>query len=362
LPIETADKILIVDDIASNIQLVASVFRDSGYRLAFAQSGQRAMELVKENKFDLILLDMMMPEMDGLTVCHLLKSQAGANQETPVIFLTARNEEKSVEEAFAAGAADYIPKPFAALELRTRVRHHLELGRMRSALLAANQNLHQRVQAQVGQISSAHLAMIFAMARLSESRDMETGLHLERISAYTRCFLEDLRLVSQYSALIDEAYIEAVCRSAVLHDIGKVAIPDAVLTKPGRFNEQEFAVMQTHAQIGADTLRSVDREFHGIDLIRFGIEIAEGHHERWDGAGYPHGRKGEEIPLPARVVALADVFDALTSKRCYKEAYSFEASETIIFEEEVEHFDPLLIDIFRRKRNEIRKIYNHLNT
>jgi putative two-component system response regulator len=360
LPAETADKILIVDDIASNIQLVASVFRDSGYRLAFAQSGQRALELIAENKFDLILLDMMMPEMDGLTVCKLLKNQPGPNRETPVIFLTARNEEKSVEEAFAAGAADYIPKPFAALELRTRVRHHLELGRMRSALLAANQNLHQRVQAQVGQISSAHLAMIFAMARLAESRDMETGLHLERISAYTRCFLNELRLTPEYSAVIDETYIEAVCRSAVLHDIGKVAIPDAVLTKPGRFDAREFAVMQTHAQIGADTLRSVDREFHGIDLIRYGIEIAEGHHERWNGSGYPHGKRGTEIPLSARVVALADVFDALTSKRCYKEAYSFDVSEKIIFEEAEVHFDPQLVGIFRKKRDEVHKIYVQL--
>jgi putative two-component system response regulator len=270
---------------------------------------------------------------------------------------------ESVVRCIELGAEDYVLKPFNPVLLKARVNACLEKKRLhdqeedyRRKIEQHNALLEDRVKAQVREITEAQMAAIFAMSNLAESRDPETGEHLERMREYCRILSRQLSTTARLKTVVDNNFIEAIFNASPLHDIGKVGIPDAVLLKPGKLTEREWVIMKTHPLIGAQTLLQVDRQHPGNALIRAGIAIAGGHHEKWDGSGYPCGLKGEEIPLVARILALGDVYDALTSKRCYKDAFTHEASREIIVNQGGIHFDPIVVEAFLATEDEFKKV------
>jgi len=315
------ERILIVDDEPTNLRLLRSVLRDR-YRLAFARGGEEALR-VAESSPSLILLDAMMPGMDGYAVCRALRGNP-ATAAIPVIFITALQESDDEARAFEAGAVDFISKPISAPVVRARVHTHLSL-------------------VQADELKRTRLQVIQRLGRAAEYKDNETGLHVLRMSHYAW----RIALARGYS----ESAAEELLHAAPMHDIGKIGIPDEILLKPGRLNEQELAVMRRHPLIGAEIIGETDSSL--LDLAR---SVALYHHERWDGSGYPHGLAGEEIPQEARIVALADVFDALTSRRPYKEAWPVDDALALIRREAGSHFDPGLVSIFEQELPEILEI------
>lgn len=223
-----------------------------------------------------------------------------------------------------------------------------------------SEHLEELVDAKVREISDAQIATIYALVKLAESRDGDTGAHIERTAQLFRLLAEKLRQLPEFSEIIDDEYIENIYRSSPLHDIGKVGIPDAILQKPGKLTPEEYEIMMTHAEIGAKTLEDVAKQYKGNTFIKMGLEIAKGHHEKWDGTGYPNGLSGKDIPLSARIMAIVDVYDALRSKRSYKEGFSHEKSAKIIEEGMGTHFDPLLVGVFLRYQNEFRDLYDSI--
>ena len=344
--------ILIVDDNEVNRQLLHALTQSLGHEPLLAENGFSALAQMRKKMPDLVLLDILMPEMDGYAVLESMKSDGGL-KHLPVIMISAVDQMYSIIRCIEIGADDYIVKPYDSTLLRARIEASLEKKRLRDSEEAYrnkiedyNLNLEHQVQAQVESITSAQIAIIFAMAKLAESRDPETGEHLERMAEYSKLLSKNLKLLPKHQAVIDDKFINNIYAASPLHDIGKVGIPDKILTKPGKLSEHEFKIMKTHSLIGADTLRIVDEKHPGNDLVLMGIEIAESHHEKWDGTGYPHGISGEVIPLAGRILALGDVYDALTSKRVYKDPFSHEKSRAIIIEGRGVHFDPDVVDAF----------------
>jgi putative two-component system response regulator len=301
---------------------------------------------------DLVLLDIMMPEMDGYAVLDAMKDDDNL-RHLPVIVISGVDELDSITRCLKRGADDYLTKPFNPTLLMARISACLERKhfsdterKYRAHIENHNAELEERVREKVRELTEAQLGTIFAMSKLSESRDPETGEHLERMREYVRLLAENLRTVPRHAGIIDDAWVENLYAAAPLHDIGKVGIPDQILQKPGRLDAEEFTIMKLHAELGAKTLRAVNDQGLSNAFVRMGIDIAQGHHEKWDGSGYPDGLQGEAIPLAARILALADVYDALTSKRCYKEAFSHEKSKSIIMEGAGKHFDPDVVQAF----------------
>ena len=354
--------ILIVDDNEVNSKLLNDMTLALGHNPVLAENGLSAMAHMKKELPDLVLLDILMPEMDGYEVLELMKSD-NSTRHLPVIMISAVDQMESIVRCIEKGADDYIIKPFDSTLLKARIEASLEKKRLRDSEEAYrkkiedyNLNLENRVQEQVQSITSAQVAIIFAMAKLAESRDPETGEHLERMAEYSKLLCQKLSTQSKYESIIDDKYVDNIYAASPLHDIGKVGIPDHILTKPGKLTKEEFEIMKTHSKIGADTLRVVDEKHSGNDLVHMGIEIAESHHEKWDGSGYPNGLSGKNIPLAGRILALGDVYDALTSKRVYKEAFSHDKSREIIIEGRNMHFDPDVVDAFISVENEFLTI------
>lgn len=344
--------ILVVDDNPMNIETIVRRLERDGYCTYQAESGEQAFRILENFEVDLILLDIMMPEMDGYQVLEQLK-ESDTWLHIPVIMVSALEQEQSVVRCIEAGADDYLTKPVKPTLLRARVNNALNKKRLydrekqhRRELEMYNTQLMQKVDEQVREITSAQMAMIFATSKLAESKDPETGAHLERMRSFCKILAEYLATTEDFQDLIGPEYAECIYAASSLHDIGKVGIPDSILLKPGKLTKNEWEIMQSHTTLGASTLRAVIEKHPGNSFIRMGIEIAECHHERWDGTGYPYGLKGEAIPLAARILALADVYDALTSARCYKEAFSHEKSRQIIVEGSGKHFDPRVVDAF----------------
>jgi len=359
---DTASTVLVVDDNEMNRDMLVRRMRPMGYVVDVACDGGQALEILKTREFDLVLLDIMMPVMDGYEVLKEMKADPRL-KTIPVIMITAIDDASSAARCIDMGAEDYLTKPFDPTLLRARVsacleRKHLhdQESRYRAQIEEYNIHLEERVRQQVEVITSSQLGAIFAMSKLAESRDPETGEHLERMREYCKVLSQQLSKLQKYQNTINDAFVSNIYAASPLHDIGKVGIDDAVLLKPGKLTPEEWVIMKTHPMIGADTLREVDREHPGNELIRMGIEIAEGHHEKWDGSGYPHGLRGEDIPLVARILALGDVYDALTSKRCYKEAFSHEKSRAIVEEGRASHFDPEVVDAFLETEQEFQRI------
>ncbi len=354
--------ILVVDDNEMNRDMLSRRLQKQGYGVATANDGGEAWDRLRVEKFDLVLLDIQMPVMDGYEVLGRMK-QDNVTYTIPVIVISAQNEIDGVVRCIEMGAEDYVPKPFNPTILRARISATLEKKRLldneraqKEMLSQYNAVLEERVNEQVEQITSAQLGAIFAMSKLAESKDPETGAHLERMREYCRLLSEVLRKDGRYEDVVDENFIGNIYAASPLHDIGKVGVPDSILLKPGKLDSGEWSLMQTHTTIGADTLRAVDKTHPGNGFVRMGIEIAEGHHEKWDGSGYPYGLSGTAIPLPARILALGDVYDALTSKRCYKDAFSHEKSKGIIMEGDGSHFDPDIVGAFLKVESEFVRV------
>ncbi len=350
--IKEKSTVLIVDDNEINRTILNDMILTLGHVPLQAENGLSALAKVRKHPVDLILLDILMPEMDGYQVLENLKADK-ILRKLPVIIISALGEIESVVRCIEKGADDYLVKPFNPILLKARIGTCLEKKRLHDheniylrQIEDYNLNLEECVRKQVQEITSGHLTTIFAMAKLAESRDPETGEHLERMAEYCKILSEKLRLLPKYASKIDEGFIENIFAASPLHDIGKVGIPDRILQKPEKLTDEEFSVMKTHTVISAETLKGVDRKHQGNEFIRVGIKIAESHHEKWDGTGYPHALAGEGIPLVARILALADVYDALTSKRCYKEAFSHANSLGIILDGRGKHFDPEVVDAF----------------
>lgn len=358
--------ILVVDDLEANRDMLIRRLERDGHVVLASSNGLDALKTLREHPVDLVLLDIMMPEMDGYEVLEHMKKDATL-VHVPVVMITAVTEMKSLARCIEMGADDYLPKPFNPVLLRARVnacldkkRLHDQEQQLKLQLEDYNLHLEARVREQVEEITSAQLSTIFATSKLAESKDPETGAHLDRMREYCRILATSLSGHEKFSAIIDGEYIKTIYAASPLHDIGKVGVPDDILLKPGKLDADEWLIMKTHTTIGADTLRAVDARHVGNEFIRMGIEIAEGHHEQWDGSGYPNGVSGEDIPLSARILALADVYDALTSERCYKKAFTHEVSREIILEGDGQHFDPDIVKAFietEHKFVEIRSRY-----
>jgi putative two-component system response regulator len=318
----TRPLILAVDDEASNLQLLRQILQEQ-YRLLFAKDGARALELAHQEKPDLILLDVMMPGMSGYEVCAALKAHP-ATASTPVIFVTALTDPDDEVEGFEAGAVDYITKPVSPPIVRARVKTHLSLVRME-------------------ELRATRLAIVQRLGLAAEYKDNETGLHVIRMSHFAR--------VLGVAAGLNEIEADDLLHAAPMHDVGKIGIPDRILQKAGPLDPDEWKVMQSHATIGAEIIGE-----HGPGMLALARNIALTHHEKWDGSGYPNALSGERIPLEGRIVAIADVFDALTSKRPYKDAWSEEAALDYLRKQKGQHFDPALIDLFIEHMPAIRKI------
>lgn len=357
--------VLVVDDNEMNRDMLTRRLDRHGYQTRVAENGRHAMEMleiVDGEKYDLVLLDIMMPEVNGYQVLERMKASPRL-RHIPVIMITALEEMESVVRCIEMGAEDYVLKPFNPVLLKARVSASLEKKRLhdqeenyRLKIEQHNEQLENRVREQVQKISDAQLGAIFAMSKLAESRDPETGEHLERMREYCRILSTSLMTLPRYMGVINDAFVENIYAASPLHDIGKVGIPDAVLLKPGKLTDMEWVIMRTHTFVGAQTLMQVNRQYPGNDLIRTGMAIAGGHHEKWDGSGYPYNLQGEEIPLVARILALGDVYDALTSKRCYKDAFTHDASRDIILAQKGLHFDPVVVEAFVATENEFKKV------
>lgn len=362
IPAESPATILIVDDMPVNRQMLSDLTRMLGHQPVTAKDGAEALAEMRRRSVDIVLLDIMMPVMGGYEVLEQMRADPSL-QHIPVVVISGLDDMDSVVRCLEHGAEDYLLKPFNQVVLRARVKAGLYKKRQHDQELAYrqqiedyNRTLQARVEEQVREISSAQMATIFALANLADSRDPETGAHLLRMREYARILSQRLVGHPQYSRLIDSAFIETVYAAAPLHDIGKVGIPDRILQKPAELTPEEFAIMKVHTTIGATTLRAVHEQHPRNAFIRMGIDIAESHHERWDGRGYPLGRVAEDIPLSGRIVALSDVYDALTSKRCYKEAFSHEESRDIIAEGRGTQFDPIVTDAFLAAEQEFAAV------
>lgn len=338
--------IMVVDDTPANLDLLAEMLHRQGFRVVQFPNGTLALRAASRNPPDLILLDIMMPDMSGFEVCRRLKADK-VLQEIPVIFISALDDEPSKLKAFYEGGVDYVTKPFHEEEVLARVRTHLSLRRMRRELQDQNLYLQDLVRAQVREISDLQLATILALSKLTEIRDYGTGRHIECTQSMCRTLALELREHPRFAGSISDAFVENIYHAAALHDIGKVGIPDSILLKSGRLTPGEFEIMKRHTVIGAMTLQSVRAQYPQNEFVNMGIAITRSHHERWDGSGYPDGLSGERIPLSARIMALADVYSALRSKRPYKEAFTHEESHQIILQGTGTHFDPVVVQAFR---------------
>ena len=312
-------RILIVDDEPANLKVMREVLGNQ-YRMSFAKSGAAALALLEKEQPKLILLDIMMPDMNGFEVCEILKSTP-ALSHIPIIFVTALGDESDEFKGFELGAVDYITKPISPAIVRARVKTHLSL-----------------VQAE--QLKQAHVDLVHRLGRAAEYKDTDTGEHIARMSQYSKLLALEFGMGEQQAELLRQA--------APMHDVGKIGIPDAILLKPGRLTPDEFDHMKQHAAIGAQILANSSSA-----LLQLAHKLAIEHHEKWDGSGYPNGLKGEQISVEGRIVAIADVFDALTSKRPYKEAWGVEEALEHMQAQAGKHFDPHLINLFVNKLDAI---------
>lgn len=342
-------RILIVDDIPANIDVLAGVFAQD-YELSVAMNGREALDFIAGDDAlpDLILLDVMMPEVDGFETCRRLKADP-ATSMIPIIFITARGEQDDEAHGLDLGAVDYITKPFQPKLVSARVRNHLELKRYRD-------NLEELVEERTRVLALTQEVTIQSMATLAEYRDPETGGHIKRTQTYVRFLAEKVRLMNYEDANYTVEDVKLLYRSAPLHDIGKVAVPDYILLKPGKLTPEEWVEMKKHPQYGRDTIAQQEKMLGANSFLHYARDIAYGHHEKWDGSGYPEGLSGADIPLPARMMAIADVYDALISKRVYKPPFPHAKAIEIIREGEGGHFDPTLARIMLDNHDEFRKI------
>ncbi len=331
-------QILIVDDIAENIKLVMNFLKEDDYDFSYATSGSKALELLEQNKvnFDLILLDIMMPKIDGFEVCKKIKQNPRHN-EIPIIFLTAKIDVDSIRKGFSLGAVDYITKPFNADELLARVRTHVQLYQAKRLLQIHNIALKTKIEFEqvrlLTELEYNQKEMIWMLTELMEATSDETGKHIRRVA-------EMCSLLATYHPSLTKEDADTLFHASPMHDIGKMTVPHDVLHKEGRYTEEEFEIMKSHTTNAFNLLSGSSRK-----LIKAAAIIAHEHHEKWNGTGYPRQLSGNDIHIYGRIVALADVFDALTHNRCYKRAWPITEVIEYIESHKATQFDPQLVEI-----------------
>lgn len=338
--------ILVVDDTPENLSLMSELLKGT-YRVKLANNGEKALAIANGvEPPDLILLDIMMPGIDGYEVCRRLK----ANDRTraiPVMFLTAKSGIDDERDGLALGAVDYITKPINPSIVMARVGNHVALKGLTDFLRDKNSFLEQEVTRRTRELTAIQDVTILVLTSLAETRDSDTGNHIRRTQNYVRTLAEHLRHHEKFAQFLTPQNIEVLYKSAPLHDIGKVGIPDRILLKPGRLTAEEFAIMKTHPVLGRDAIAKAEASLGtNVEYLQFAKQIAYSHHEKWDGSGYPDGAAGEDIPIAARLMALADVYDAVISRRIYKEPMSHEEAVAVIESGRGSHFDPDMVDAF----------------
>ncbi|NQD36156.1 response regulator [Permianibacter sp. IMCC34836] len=349
-------RVMIVDDAPENLLLLQDMLSQHGCEVVAFASGAQALKAAKLEPPDLILLDITMPEMDGYQVCETLRAHPRL-ANTPVIFLSALGSTEDKVRAFQAGGVDYITKPFQFEEVQARINTHFRLHQLQMQLEFQNQHLQELVEAKAKQLSESQLATIFALAKLADSRDGELSFRLDQIRLYCKLIAETLRLGSPYADEINPEFVTLIQHAAPLHDIGEVVVPEAVLLKPGKLTPEEWQVMKSHAEIGERTLNSIAAYHQDNAFIRMGIEIAGGHHERWDGSGYPRGLAGTDIPLSARIMAVVDVYAALRSTRSYRTELSHADAVATITAAAGSQFDPIVVAAFVELAPQFERIH-----
>jgi putative two-component system response regulator len=360
MPIENLEHervtILVVDDTRLNLAVMSAILKKH-YGVEVASSGQAALELISSGMMpDLILLDIVMPGLDGYEVCRRLKADP-ITAKIPVIFLTANVASDDEEKGFALGAVDYITKPIRQNVVLARIRTHLQLKASADFLEDKAAFLEEEVARRSEEIEVIQDVTILAMASLAETRDNETGNHIRRTQFYVRALAKKLRTHKRFAEFLTDRVIKILFKSAPLHDIGKVGIPDHILLKPGKFTPEEFDVMKAHTTLGRDAIIQAERRLGiKVEFLNFAKEIAYSHQEKWDGSGYPEGLSGDAIPVSARIMAVADVYDALISARPYKRPMSHEKAVELIWEGRNSHFDPDMVDAFIEIQNEFFSI------
>ncbi len=342
-------RILIVDDVADNIQVAMNLLREDNYDFSYASDGSKALSILdaEDGVFDLILLDVMMPGMNGFEVCRHIKS-ATKCKDTPVVFLTARSDVDSIGEGFAAGGVDYVTKPFHAVELLARVKTHVQLNRAKELLKEKAIDLEVKAhfaQARLlSELEDGQKEMIWMLTELMESTSDETGKHIRRVAEISALF-------ARLHPALTEEDANTLFHASPMHDIGKMTIPHEILHKPGRYTAEEFEIMKQHT-VNAYNLMSNSRR----KLVKAAATIAYEHHEKWNGTGYPRGLSGENIHIYGRIVALADVLDALTHARCYKDAWEIDEALDFIQVQRGSHFDPVLVDLLFNNLSDFKEI------
>lgn len=343
--------ILLVDDNDENIFLLEHVFKSENFKTTALENGQKAIDFLSgpNGAVDLVVSDIMMPDVDGLELTRWIKREKSVSQ-IPIILMTAgKSGHTEIAKALELGADDFLAKPVNPVELIARARSLLRMKKYHDQLSDLNDHLEQKVEERTIELFSARDAALFGFAKLAEYRDPETGEHLERIRAYTRILAETMAEMGSYPDQITEDFILHIGFSSPLHDIGKVGIPDNILLKPGKLTDEEFEIMKEHTIIGGDTLAGAERRSVSQDgFLTMGADIAYYHHEKWQGGGYPRGLAGEDIPLAARIMSVADVYDALVSKRVYKAAFPHEKAVAIITSESGKSFDPKVVEAFEK--------------
>ena len=348
--------ILVVDDTPANLSLMTGLLRDE-YKVKAAIDGEKALRIAQATPPpDLILLDIMMPGMDGYEVCRQLKADP-ATRDIPVIFLTAKSGVEDEKMGLDLGAVDYITKPISPPIVMARVRNHLILKASADFLRDKAAFLEREVGKRTAEVVAIQDVTILAMASLAETRDSDTGNHIRRTQHYVKALALKLREQARFASWLDDRYVAMLFKSAPLHDIGKVGIPDRILLKPGKLTPEEFELMKTHTTLGRDAIHSAERQLGmPVEFLTLAKEIAYSHQEKWDGSGYPEGLQGEAIPVSARMMALADVYDALISRRVYKQGMPHEQAVALITEGRGRHFDPDMVDAFLAIQEEFRAI------
>lgn len=330
--------ILLVDDEPGNLKLIQMILKQD-YRIAAVTSGKMALTFLERNIPDLILLDINMPEMSGWDTIEKIHARE-ESRKVPVIFLTGDNDAETESRCFAVGAVDFIGKPFVPQVLIERVRRIMEIENYRK-------NLETMVEQKVAQISEIQENVIYGIANLIESRDSSTGTHVKKTRAYVEVLTDELRKRGMYTDILTQKYAENTIKASVLHDVGKIKIPDAVLTKPGRLTDEEYTIIKQHAAFGDAIIADILKGVEDKEYIHVARALTRHHHERWDGKGYPDALAGTDIPLCARIMSIADVFDALAAERCYKKPIRpIEKVFDILQENAGTQFDPELIQIF----------------
>ncbi len=341
--------VLIVDDTPMNIDILVDTLGDD-YEMRVALDGETALKDIHEFPPDIILLDVMMPGMSGYDLCEKLKADKKTSN-IPIIFITSKNDDKDEEIGLKLGAVDFITKPFNPELVKARVHNQVELKRYRDTLEVL-------VKQRTKELQSTQEATILAMAVVAERRDNETGNHIKATQYYVRLLAEYLKNNDKFAELKQSGVIDLLVMSAPLHDIGKVGIPDNILCNPGKLTQEEFEEMKKHSVYGYESIREVEKILGYSSFLKFAGEIAVSHHERYDGKGYPYGLRGDEIPISGRIMAVADVYDALVSKRIYKPPFNHKAAIRIITDGRGTQFDPDVVDAFIALKDDFQKVHS----